>query len=79
MCSIYQLEIIDEEIEKIAAKKHAFTAYDITKAVRARGVDIYHNEVRSAVHVMDPYVIEYEKELRTIEADGVKHEVFVFS
>ena len=77
----YQLQqcVASEILEKIDAKE-SFTAYDITKAIRADGTSVYHSEVRDYVHDFMQAEMDSGREYKkTLECVTPTAQAFVYS
>ena len=50
MCLTANATLVDSVIDELVAKNEPFTAYDVTRAARARGATEYHKDLKGAVH-----------------------------
>jgi hypothetical protein len=50
MCDVATRQMVEDEIGDKVAKKHMFTAWDITRVVRQKGGSGRHGELKVVVH-----------------------------
>lgn len=50
MCDIATRQLVENSVQDFVGQRKAFTAYDVTKDVRTKGVRERHNELKKEVH-----------------------------